>query len=112
MRCLRGNMARRRANNHWIGVVPPLAGLFLLLRLVSPQVRPGFVAYGIVVGGFLAVVVVGFIAFGVGGPATRSRRALTVEPNIDFKALSVAVAAEETQPHTTTDLIEQLRSID
>jgi restriction system protein len=81
----------------------------MLLTLVAPQLKQAIVAYGILGIGFLAVA---GISFGVYKLSTQSRRGVSVERSIDFRALSVNVGTQAKQPQSTTNLIEQLRSID
>lgn len=93
--------------------IAQLFGVFLLLGLISPQGRHIILSLGFIAICVLGVVVVGLISFGVYKFATRSERAEeVVDRNADWKALGVEVDGEQKPPHTTADLIEQLRTID
>src|ERR1022692_1766524 len=111
-RHLRRNMARRRKNDDWIGLVAQLAGMVVILSLISPQVRQAITAIGFLAICLLGLVVVGLVGFGVYRIIIRSKWAEAVEHNVDWYPLDVDVKGEQKQPETTTDLIGQLRSID
>jgi len=62
-------MARRRKRDDgWIGLVAQLAGVVILLSLISPQVRQTISAVGFIAVCLLAVAVVGLIGFGATWP--------------------------------------------
>jgi Holliday junction resolvase-like predicted endonuclease len=110
-RHLRRNMARRRKNDDWIGLVAQLAGMVVILSLISPQVRQAITAIGFLAICLLGLVVVGLVGFGVYRIIIRSKWAEAVERNYPV-ASEVDLKGEQEQPETTTDLIEQLRAID
>ena len=112
MRLLRGNMARRRKDDDWIGPVAQLVGLVFLLSLLSPAVRQTITAIGFVAICLLGLAVAGLVGFGIYKVATRSQRVSAIERTVDWKALGVAVRGKEKPRQSTPDLIEQLRSID
>jgi hypothetical protein len=105
-------MARRRKDDDWIELVAQLAGVVLMLSLISPQVRQAISAIGFIAICLPGLVLVGLIGFGVYRFATRSQRADAVERNVGWKALDVDVEDEEKPLQSTPELIEQLRSID
>jgi Restriction endonuclease len=111
-RHLRVNMARRGKNGYWIGLVAPLAGVVVMLSLISPQVQQMISAVGFLAICLLGLVVVGFVGFGVYRFAARSQRAEAMESDADWKPVNVGVKREQKQVETITDLIGQLRAID
>ena len=105
-------MARRRKNDDWIGLVAQLAGMVVVLSLISPQVRQAITAIGFLAICLLGIVVFGLVGFGVYRSITRSQQTEAAQDNVDRNPLDVDVNGEQKQPETTTDLIEQLRAID
>src|SRR5690242_16822746 len=107
-------MARRRKrDDDWIGLLAQLAGLVVLLSLISPQVRQTMVAIGFVGICVLGLTVVGLIGFGAYRLATRSHRTEILESAVALEiAPPVAPRQERSAPQTTPSLIEQFRAID
>jgi len=118
-------MARRRKrDDDWIGLVAQLAGMVILLSLISPQVRQTISAVGFIAICLLALAVVGLIGFGVYRWATRSNRPASSEnvflssityanaPPVNLPRIEVPAQPKSTTPQTTAELLEQLRSID
>jgi restriction endonuclease Mrr len=105
-------MARRRKDDHWIGLVAQLLGFVMLLTLISPQVRQVISAIGVIALSFLGLAVISFTGYGIYRFVTRSQRTDAVERNVEWKALAVDINVEEKPPKTTADLIEQMRAID
>ncbi len=109
-------MARRRKQDaEWIGLFAQLAGVVVLLSLISPQVQQMISAIGFIAICFLGLVVVGMIGFGIYRFATRSERPQVFECNVDSAILPPSALRQENRenrPQTSLDLIEQLRTID
>lgn len=115
----------RRTNTDgvWIGLAAQLAGLAILLGLISPQVRQAISAIGFIAVCFLGITVFGLIGFGMCRWSTRSRRqassnSMALSSRADAVAQAVNIlrieglAQIKRAPQTTAELLEQLRSID
>lgn len=99
-------MARRTKNDDGIELVVKLAGLAMLLCLISPQVRQALSVIVIIALCLLGLFIIGFIGFRV---ITRPQRAEIVE----WKTFNSRVTTDEKKPpQTPTSLIDQLHSID
>jgi len=107
-----GNMGRRRKDDDWVGLVAQLAGLFLLLSLISLQVRQTISAIGLIAICLLVLAVAGVIGFGIYRFATQSQRAETAEGNAGWKSLMVETRGKEKPIQSTPDLLGQLHSVD
>jgi len=105
-------MASRTNKSRWIGAVAQIAGLILLLGLVSPQLRQAIFALGFIAVLIVGLAVIGIIGFSVFRFFIRSRRATASEGNLESNELDVDANSEGNQPQTTNDLIQRLRSID
>ena len=128
-------MARRRKrDDDWVWLVCQLAGLVVLLSLISPQVRQGIAAVGFLALCLVGVALVALIGFVVYRLATRSKRkaSSTLDMNCDVLDMDFKVDGkrpqarsdlgeyvvssnwhqEQRKPQTTAGLIEQLRAID
>jgi len=118
-------MARRRKkDDDWIGLVAQLAGVLILLGLISPQVRQTITAVGFVAVCLVGVAMVGLIGFGIYRWATRyqcraSSDTFGISPHVDETSAAVLVPQinsadqfKSSAPQTTGELLEQLRSID
>src|SRR6266481_3240323 len=106
---------RRKQDAEWIGLFAQLAGVVVLLSLISPQVQQMISAIGFIAICFLGLVVVGMIGFGIYRFATRSERPQVFECNVDSAILPPSALRQENRenrPQTSLDLIEQLRTID
>jgi restriction system protein len=113
---------RRKRDDDWIGLVAQLAGMMFLLSLISPKVRHTISAIGFIAICLLGVFVFGVIAFGVYRWVTRSQRAASSSTSdlvtrTDLVKAAVSIRQVESArlgsvPHTTAELLEQLRSID
>ncbi len=106
-------MARHRKQDaEWIGLFAQLAGVVVLLSLISPQVRQMISAIGFIAICFFGLVVVGVIAFGIYRFATGSEHPQVFECNVDPVILRPSAPKQENRQQTNFDLIEQLRTID
>lgn len=105
-------MRRRRKDDDWIGLASQLAGLVLLLCLISPQVRQAISAIGHAAICLMGLATLGLIGFGVYRFATRSQRDESIDHNLDWHPLGVDVRDQRRPPETTPDLNKQLRSMD
>jgi hypothetical protein len=118
-------MARRRKrDDDWIGLVAQLAGMVILLSLISPQVRQTISTVGFIAICLLGLAVVGLIGFGVYRWTTRSQRTASSAPfvlssityanapPVDLPRIEVPAQPKSTTPQTTAEVLEQLRSID
>jgi len=118
-------MARRRQRgDDWIGLIAQLAGVLIVLSLISPQVRQIISAVGFISVCLLVVVVVGLIGFGICRWANRSKRPASSDnllvssikganaSPVNLPRIEVPAQAKGTAPPTTANLLEQLRSID
>src|SRR3989442_1011452 len=115
-------MARRRKrDDDFIGVVAQLAGVLILLSLISPQVRQIISTAGFIAICLVGVGVLGLIGFGVYRLATRSKPstsddAFILSAHTDGPKAAGEVsqidAPAQNQPQTTAEILEQLRSID
>jgi hypothetical protein len=115
---------RRRRDDDWIGLVAQLAGVVTLLSLISPPVRQTISAVGFIAVCLLAVAVVALIGFGIFWWVTRSKRPTSgdnVFPSpitranaspVNLPRIGVPAQPKLTAPQTTTELLEQLHSID
>jgi len=112
-------MARRRKkDDHWIELVARLAGLLLLISLISPQVRH---ALGVIGFCFFGLALVGLISFALYRLAARSRRpAYTntfILPSITYAneapaSIEVPSCAQTAAATSDAELLKQMRSID
>lgn len=116
-------MARRRKrNDDWIGIVARLVGVLVLLSFLSPDVRHAVSAFGFLAVCLVGVSVVGLIGFGIYRRVSREK-----DPNFYESLLSFvdeAIVARENvnlsdgpsalrgTPRTTSEILDQLRSID
>jgi hypothetical protein len=118
-------MARRRnRDDDWVGLVAQLAGVLILLSLISPQVRQTILAVGFIGVCVFGVAVIGLIGFAVYRFSTRSQRSASSDnvflssityanaPPVNLPRIEVPVQQKPTAPQTTAELLEQLRSID
>lgn len=104
-------MSRRAKDIDLIGVVGPLAGLVVLLTLVSPQARQVLAGLGMLVVCLLGLLLLIAIAVVAYRHLDREPNPYTVERNMDWET-QLAAAVPDCQPATTAELITQLRSID
>jgi HJR/Mrr/RecB family endonuclease len=105
-------MRRHKKDDDWIGLASQVAGLVLLLCLISPQVRQAISAIGHAAICLMSLATLGLVGFGVYRFATRSQGAEVIDRDIDLHLLGVDTRGRRNPPQTTPDLNEQLRSMD
>lgn len=116
-------MSRRRTKDiDWISLAVQLAGLAMLICLISPEIRQVISALGFLFVCLTVALWIGLIGFAIYRWTTRSNRTAFSGPPVLVTATDVAEAAvnsphflrtdETTAPKTTTELLDELRSID
>lgn len=118
-------MARRRnRDGDWIGLVAQLAGLLMLLSLISPQVRQTIFAVGYIMGALLLLAGLALIGFVIYRWLSQSQTSSDLEvfdlsslgdataPLVNVPSIEIPERTKSAAPQTTDELLEQLRSID
>jgi len=107
-----------------IDLVAQLAGLIMLLSLISPMVRQMMFAFGALAVCLVALAVVGLIGFGIYRYATRSQRQVSSEvfvppmliketsPVVNIPRIATPAQIQNNASQTTAGVLEQMRSID
>src|SRR6266550_2988863 len=104
-------MARRRKrDDDWVWLVCQLAGLVVLLSLISPQVRQGIAAVGFLALCLVGVALVALIGFVVYRLATRSKRKDTSTFDMNCDVLDMDFKVDGKQPQARSDLGEYVVS--
>lgn len=112
---------RRRRDDDWVWPIAQLAGLAAFAAMLIPGVRQMFFSIGIIALAFLGIVVLGLVVFGIYRLATPERNMRGMTNNVfappfhvpDQKCDDYESEPERpSKPPSTSELIEQLRSID
>jgi restriction system protein len=114
-------MAWRRRDNNLVEPITQLAGLGVLAFMSIPDIRQALFSIGIIALALLGIVAFGLIVFGLYRLATPERNMHVFTRNVLAPPLRVpeqkcdgakSEPERPTEPLSTTELIEQLRSMD